>query len=122
NLASARPNRWNSDADGNARRVTLTCESGREEHGARACEPRAPGAQVKESRMLDREQLESAMRRGLELALRGPEGDPNPQVGCVILGPAGEILAEGWHRGAGTPHAEVEALAALPRSWRERAR
>src|SRR5690606_8710882 len=36
-----------------------------------------------------------------------------PQVGCVILSPAGETLAEGWHRGAGTPHAETAALATL---------
>lgn len=60
------------------------------------------------------------MRRALELAARGPAGDPNPQVGCVILDPAGAIVAEGWHRGAGTPHAEVVALAALPDGWRGR--
>lgn len=54
-----------------------------------------------------------AMTRALELARRGPRG-VNPQVGAVILSPAGEIIAEGWHRGAGTAHAEVDALAALP--------
>ncbi|MEJ1087185.1 bifunctional diaminohydroxyphosphoribosylaminopyrimidine deaminase/5-amino-6-(5-phosphoribosylamino)uracil reductase RibD [Microbacterium sp. Mu-80] len=53
-----------------------------------------------------------AMRRALSLATRGPRG-LNPQVGAVILSPAGEILAEGWHRGAGTPHAEVDALSKL---------
>ncbi|MBY0687125.1 bifunctional diaminohydroxyphosphoribosylaminopyrimidine deaminase/5-amino-6-(5-phosphoribosylamino)uracil reductase RibD [Microbacterium marinilacus] len=53
------------------------------------------------------------MARALELALRGPRSR-NPQVGAVILSPSGEVLAEGWHRGAGTPHAEVDALAALP--------
>ncbi|KAA9085528.1 bifunctional diaminohydroxyphosphoribosylaminopyrimidine deaminase/5-amino-6-(5-phosphoribosylamino)uracil reductase RibD [Microbacterium radiodurans] len=52
------------------------------------------------------------MRRALELATRGPRG-LNPQVGAVILGPAGEILADGWHRGAGTAHAEVDALSQL---------
>ena len=31
----------------------------------------------------------------------GPRG-VNPQVGAVILSPAGDVLAEGWHRGAGT--------------------
>lgn len=53
-----------------------------------------------------------AMRRALALALRGPRG-VNPQVGAVLLDPSGEIIAEGWHRGAGTPHAEVAALAQL---------
>lgn len=37
---------------------------------------------------------------------------PNPYVGCVILDADGEVAGEGRHRGAGTPHAEVEALAA----------
>ncbi len=54
-----------------------------------------------------------AMRRALELAARGPRHGVNPQVGCVLLSPAGEVLAEGWHHGAGTPHAEVDALSAL---------
>ncbi|MCC2313019.1 bifunctional diaminohydroxyphosphoribosylaminopyrimidine deaminase/5-amino-6-(5-phosphoribosylamino)uracil reductase RibD [Cellulomonas xiejunii] len=52
----------------------------------------------------------AAMRRALELAARGPRG-ANPQVGCVLLAADGTILGEGWHRGAGTPHAEVAALA-----------
>ncbi|WP_136520010.1 bifunctional diaminohydroxyphosphoribosylaminopyrimidine deaminase/5-amino-6-(5-phosphoribosylamino)uracil reductase RibD [Cellulomonas telluris] len=52
----------------------------------------------------------AAMRRALELAARGPLG-PNPRVGCVLLGPDGAVLGEGWHRGAGTAHAEVAALA-----------
>ncbi len=71
--------------------------------------------------MLGRETLETAMRRALELAARGLADNPNPQVGCVILDPVGNIVAEGWHRGAGTPHAEVAALAALPDEWRARA-
>lgn len=54
-----------------------------------------------------------AMSRALELAARGPRG-LNPQVGAVILSPAGEIIAEGWHQGAGTAHAEVDALSKLP--------
>ena len=53
-----------------------------------------------------------AMRRAFALARRGPRGI-NPQVGAVVLSPAGEIVAEGWHRGAGTPHAEVDALSHL---------
>jgi diaminohydroxyphosphoribosylaminopyrimidine deaminase/5-amino-6-(5-phosphoribosylamino)uracil reductase len=53
-----------------------------------------------------------AMRRALALARRGPRG-VNPQVGAVILSPTGETLAEGWHHGAGTDHAEVDALSHL---------
>ena len=53
-----------------------------------------------------------AMRRALDLARRGPRGI-NPQVGAVILSSDGDVLAEGWHRGAGTPHAEVDALSHL---------
>ena len=52
----------------------------------------------------------SALRRALELARRGPVTGPNPRVGAVLIGSAGEVLGEGWHRGAGTPHAEVAAL------------
>ena len=54
----------------------------------------------------------SAMDRALQLATRGPRG-ANPQVGAVILSPDGTVLAEGWHHGAGTPHAEVDALSKL---------
>lgn len=57
--------------------------------------------------------IENAMRRALELAAKGPEADTNPQVGCVILSPSGAIIAEGWHRGRGTPHAEIDALSQL---------
>jgi len=59
------------------------------------------------------QRFEPAMRRALELASNGPARGVNPRVGCVILSPAGEVIAEGWHRGAGTAHAEVDALAKL---------
>jgi diaminohydroxyphosphoribosylaminopyrimidine deaminase / 5-amino-6-(5-phosphoribosylamino)uracil reductase len=52
---------------------------------------------------------ERHMRRAVDAALLGPENDPNPRVGCV-LAVGDEILAVGHHRGAGTPHAEVDAL------------
>ena len=52
------------------------------------------------------------MRRALNAALRGPRG-VNPQVGAVILSPEGDVLAEGWHRGVGTAHAEVDAMSQL---------
>ncbi len=51
-----------------------------------------------------------AMRAAFELAGNGPVQDANPRVGCVILSPRGTVLAEGWHEGAGTPHAEAVAL------------
>ncbi|MEO6200837.1 MAG: bifunctional diaminohydroxyphosphoribosylaminopyrimidine deaminase/5-amino-6-(5-phosphoribosylamino)uracil reductase RibD [Cryobacterium sp.] len=58
--------------------------------------------------------FERSMRRALDLAANGPATGVNPRVGCVILGTDGETLAEGWHRGAGTDHAEVDALSKLP--------
>jgi diaminohydroxyphosphoribosylaminopyrimidine deaminase/5-amino-6-(5-phosphoribosylamino)uracil reductase len=54
-----------------------------------------------------------AMRRALELAANGPAHGVNPQVGCVLVGRDGSVIAEGWHRGAGTAHAEVDALGKL---------
>ena len=56
---------------------------------------------------------ENAMHRALELALLGPAWGENPQVGAVILDASGSIIAEGFHNGAGTPHAEVDALSKL---------
>ncbi|MEY3029541.1 MAG: bifunctional diaminohydroxyphosphoribosylaminopyrimidine [Actinomycetota bacterium] len=53
------------------------------------------------------------MRHAIELAKRGPLTGPNPQVGAVIIGPSGELEAEGWHLGAGTEHAETMALGLL---------
>lgn len=54
----------------------------------------------------------AAMRRALRLAATpGVPLGPNPRVGCVLLGPDGTEIAEGFHRGAGTPHAEAAALA-----------
>lgn len=55
---------------------------------------------------------ETFMRRALELAERGRcTVSPNPMVGSVIVRD-GAVLAEGWHRRAGGPHAEIEALRA----------
>ncbi len=57
---------------------------------------------------------EALMSRALELAHNGPATGINPRVGCVIVGADGGIIAEGWHRGVGTAHAEVDALSKLP--------
>lgn len=35
---------------------------------------------------------------------------PNPSVGAVIVNQDGDILATGYHHGAGKPHAEIDAL------------
>ncbi|MGZ4119082.1 MAG: bifunctional diaminohydroxyphosphoribosylaminopyrimidine deaminase/5-amino-6-(5-phosphoribosylamino)uracil reductase RibD [Actinomycetota bacterium] len=51
------------------------------------------------------------MRRALRLAERGRgRTTPNPPVGALVV-LEGEVVGEGWHQGAGGPHAEVEALA-----------
>ena len=56
---------------------------------------------------------QAAMRRALELAASVPgRVSPNPRVGCVLLDATGTGIAEGAHRGAGTVHAEVDALGA----------
>lgn len=57
---------------------------------------------------------EAAMHTALRLAEGGPATGVNPRVGCVLLDAEGRTIAEGFHRGAGTPHAEVDALSSLP--------
>ncbi len=62
----------------------------------------------------DKERDAHFMARALELAerYRGRTA-PNPIVGCVIVGPRGDVLAEGAHKGPGTRHGEIAALARL---------
>lgn len=50
------------------------------------------------------------MRLALRLARRGcGQTSPNPMVGAVLV-KRGQIIGRGWHRRAGLPHAEIEAL------------
>lgn len=51
------------------------------------------------------------MRRALDLARLGLGCcEPNPQVGCVLVSPAGQVVGEGFHARFGGPHAEAAAL------------
>ena len=50
------------------------------------------------------------MQLALQLARRGYGAtSPNPMVGAVLV-KGGKIIGRGWHRRAGLPHAEIEAL------------
>lgn len=50
------------------------------------------------------------MKRVFDLALLGKGNtSPNPMVGAVLV-KDGEVVGEGFHRKAGAPHAEIEAL------------
>jgi len=50
------------------------------------------------------------MRLALRLARRGyGMTSPNPMVGALLV-KGGQIIGRGWHRQAGCPHAEIEAL------------
>ncbi|GAB5079835.1 bifunctional diaminohydroxyphosphoribosylaminopyrimidine deaminase/5-amino-6-(5-phosphoribosylamino)uracil reductase RibD [Arthrobacter sp. AD-310] len=56
------------------------------------------------------DQESAAMEAALQAALRGPRG-ANPLVGAVVVNPDGRQLVTGYHRGAGTAHAEADAIA-----------
>ncbi len=53
------------------------------------------------------------MREAIRLAKKGlGRTSPNPAVGAVIV-KEGKVLSKGYHRRAGAPHAEIEALKRL---------
>ena len=57
------------------------------------------------------------MARAIQLARQGMyTTSPNPRVGCVIVSPENQVVAEGAHLKAGLGHAEVNALAQIDRS------
>lgn len=59
---------------------------------------------------------EKFMRLAFKEALKGQyQTWPNPWVGAVLV-KAGRVVARGWHRGAGLPHAEAEALRSAGKS------
>ena len=71
----------------------------------------AAGGTLSPPLMLDPDTLDAAMGRALALAARGVGAvSPNPTVGAVLLGPAGETWGEGWHGRWGGPHAEAWAV------------
>jgi diaminohydroxyphosphoribosylaminopyrimidine deaminase/5-amino-6-(5-phosphoribosylamino)uracil reductase len=67
---------------------------------------------------MSEEEDRTHMRRALRLAARAlGRTSPNPLVGAVLV-KDGEVVGEGFHRAAGEPHAEVNAI----RKARDRAR
>jgi diaminohydroxyphosphoribosylaminopyrimidine deaminase/5-amino-6-(5-phosphoribosylamino)uracil reductase len=51
------------------------------------------------------------MAQAMDLARQaGPETDPNPRVGCVLVDANGTVIGQGHTQQVGGPHAEVMAL------------
>jgi len=74
--------------------------------------PAQRGLRTKRMETLDQATVESFMRLALEEAAKGlGRTSPNPTVGAVLVR-QGRILARGYHKQAGTAHAEVVALEA----------
>ena len=59
----------------------------------------------------DAERWQEAMREAIAVAQSDDATyGENPRVGCVLLDASGTVISRGHHRGAGTAHAEVDAL------------
>ncbi len=64
------------------------------------------------------EMQEQFMHRALQLARQGwGFTNPNPMVGAVIIR-EGAVIGQGYHRAAGQPHAEIEAITDAGRNAR----
>lgn len=61
--------------------------------------------------MAERLTPHEAMDRAVALAAQGPAYGPNPRVGAVLTDANGVVVGEGFHRGSGSVHAEVAAIA-----------
>ena len=62
---------------------------------------------------------EKWMQRAIDNALKAwGHTSPNPHVGAVIV-KDGEVIADGWHKKAGTHHAEKDAIAKAREAGRE---
>ena len=62
---------------------------------------------------------EKWMQRAIDNALKAwGHTSPNPHVGAVIV-KDGEVIADGWHKKAGTHHAEKDAISKLREAGRE---
>ncbi len=70
---------------------------------------RCPAVMRKQAELSDIDFMKEALRE----ARRGlGNTSPNPMVGAIIV-KGGKVLARGYHRYAGAPHAEAEALSRL---------
>lgn len=59
---------------------------------------------------MSRDRDERFMRQALVLARKGyGRTSPNPMVGALLV-KRGRVIGEGWHKRAGAPHAEIEAI------------
>ncbi len=59
---------------------------------------------------LSSEQKENIMKQAVALAKKGlGAAAPNPCVGAILT-KGGEIVAQGWHKKYGYPHAEIEVI------------
>jgi len=62
-----------------------------------------------EDNLFPTHRVDELMQRAIGLT-EATRPHPNPRVGAVVLSPAGQVIAERAHLGAGTAHAEAAAL------------
>src|SRR5678815_4438611 len=72
--------------------------------------PRLPNKPRNGTKVPGAPSAERFMRLALQFARNGAGNtSPNPMVGAVLV-KASQVIGRGWHRRAGEPHAEIEAL------------